>query len=252
MDPGIAQQKTMHLVVDLGNTFSKIAWFDENRLVETQNKVSYEVLLEKLRQLEHVPQRAIVSSTSGPASEIAQILTQQNYPVVLLDAQTPVPIKKNYETPQTLGTDRVAAAVGAHFLHPNRNCLIIDLGTCITYDLLDADGVFQGGVISPGLRMRFEALKTFTKRLPFIEPDGIVPPLIGKNTASAMQSGVMNGLVAELNGMVAQYEQQIPHLTVLVCGGDAPFFESSLKHSIFAVPNLVLIGLNRILQYNNH
>ena len=86
----------MHLIVDLGNTFSKIAWFDENRLVETQYKLPYEVLLEKLRQLEHVPQRAIVSSTGSPASEIAQILTQQNYPVVLLDAQTPVPIKKNY------------------------------------------------------------------------------------------------------------------------------------------------------------
>ena len=242
----------VNLIIDLGNTFSKLAWFEDQTLVESHTKIPYEALLELLSQTTTPPQNAIVSSTSHGSEEILAVLSQQNCQTLLLDAQTPVPIQKNYDTPQTLGSDRVAAAVGANTLYPAQNCLVIDMGTCITYDLMDAAGVFQGGIISLGLRMRFAAMQTFTTRLPLIEADGIIPPLIGKNTTHAMQSGVMNGMAAELNGIIAQYHQLIPDLRILVCGGDAPFFESSLKHSIFAEPNLVLVGLNRILQYNNH
>ena len=241
-----------NLIIDLGNTFSKLAWFEDQTLVESHTKIPYEALLKLLSQTTTPPQSAIVSSTGQGSKEILGILEQKNCRALLLDANTPVPIQKNYDTPHTLGTDRVAAAVGAQVLYPASNCLIIDMGTCITYDLLDAAGVFQGGIISPGLRMRFAAMQTFTKRLPLIEADGIIPPLVGKNTAHAMKSGVMNGMLAELDGIITRYHQQIPDLKTLVCGGDAPFFESSLKHSIFAVPNLVLVGLNRILQYNNH
>jgi type III pantothenate kinase len=134
-------------------------------------------------------------------------------------------------------------------LFPEQNVLVVDMGTSITYDLLDSLGTFQGGLISPGVRMRFKALHTFTKRLPLFDPEKD-PGFIGKSTKQAMQSGVMNGTLAEIEGIINRYRHEIPSLCVVLCGGDLPFFESSLKPPIFAVPELVLIGLNRILTYN--
>ena len=121
--------------------------------------------------------------------------------------------------------------------------------TLITYELLDKNGVFQGGLISPGMRMRFSALHTFTKRLPLVEPEND-SVFIGKSTLQSMQSGVVNGILAEIEGIIERYRHETSTLCVVTCGGDAPFFESKLKHPIFAVPELVLIGLNRILLYN--
>jgi type III pantothenate kinase len=161
----------------------------------------------------------------------------------------PVPLVKDYDTPETLGADRVAAAVGATVLFPDEELVVIDMGTCITYDYVDRREHFQGGLISPGMRMRFQAMHTFTLRLPLIEAIE-VPSLIGKSTRHAMQSGVMNGLIAEINGIVDAYRSQSPNCRVVLCGGDVPFFESLLKPPIFVVSELVLIGLNRILQYN--
>jgi type III pantothenate kinase len=169
--------------------------------------------------------------------------------VYVLDYRLPVPVTNGYATPETLGMDRLAAVVGATALHPGRPCLVVDLGTCITYDLVDAAGYYHGGGISPGLRMRFRAMHTFTARLPLIEPEPHAA-LIGTSTRTAMQSGVVNGLVAELEGMMSRYGAQFPPLTTILCGGDALFFETQLKGIIFVVPELVLLGLNRILLYN--
>ncbi|MFN3489476.1 MAG: type III pantothenate kinase, partial [Emticicia sp.] len=185
-----------------------------------------------------------------------------------LNPETPVPIKKHYETPQTLGADRLAGAVGANFLFPNQNVLIIDMGTAIKYDYVSGIGAFEGGIISLGMRIRFEALHTFTKRLPLVEAEGI-PDLIGKNTKACIQSGVINAIIAEANGIIENY-LKLGNCQVILCGGDASFFESQIKKPTFAVdlsndsnqiapnaifsiqniPNLTLIGLNRILQYN--
>jgi type III pantothenate kinase len=236
----------MNIVVDSGNTYSKIGWFSGNKLIRYEMRLGFTELIERI-QLE-LPDRMIYSSVNRPLSEFLEAL-DRDIPVLNLTGETPVPVKKNYETPHTLGADRVAAACGAHWMFPEQNVLVVDMGTSITYDLLDSLGTFQGGLISPGVRMRFKALHTFTKRLPLFDPEKD-PGFIGKSTKQAMQSGVMNGTLAEIEGIINRYRHEIPSLCVVLCGGDLPFFESSLKPPIFAVPELVLIGLNRILTYN--
>jgi type III pantothenate kinase len=252
--------------IDIGNTSAKIGFFAENNLVEIQKGVSINDLKE-LILLKNV-KNLIVSSVTKSQNELEDFFEPLPINKLFLHPSTEIPIKKNYETPQTLGADRIAGAVGANFLFPNQNILIIDMGTAIKYDYVSANNSFEGGIISPGMRIRFEALHTFTKRLPLVEANGI-PDLIGKNTTTCIQSGVINGIIAELNGMVENYKK-LGKFRVILCGGDAPFFESQIKKPTFAVqftyeanqiaenaifsiehiPNLTLIGLNRILQYN--
>ncbi|GAB4046881.1 type III pantothenate kinase [Spirosoma litoris] len=236
------------LVIDWGNTSLKVGWFVGSMLVETGRYASPDELVIALanRTSEHV----LVSSTSRPADEIRTRLVGLQTDFWVLDSQTPIPIRKAYDTPNTLGADRVAAAVGAMTLFPDQDCLILDLGTCLTADLIDRDAVFQGGLISPGLHMRFRAMHEQTARLPLVDSAEEWPDLTAKNTRAAMQSGVMNGLAFELNGIIEVYRQERPDIRVILCGGDAPAFESRLKQPIFAVPELVLTGLNRILRYN--
>jgi len=239
----------MNVAIDWGNSSVKAGWFKNGQLVEARHQLSVQDLAVLLDQ--QPPRAVIVSSTNRPG---AQLRDQLNLPPqtvwIGLDSQTPVPIEKQYDTPHTLGTDRVAAAVGATVVLRDEARLVIDLGTCITYDYVDEAAVFRGGMISPGFRMRFRAMHSFTERLPLVEPEETQPPLLGKNTRQAMQGGVINGLRAELNGIMEAHRQNNPNLKVLLCGGDAPFFESSLKPPIFVVPELVLIGLNRILEHN--
>ena len=248
----------MNLVIDWGNSSLKTAWFEGDALTATSHYESPDALLADFAirlANRRGPQSVLVSSTNRSADEIRTRLTGLGSQVQVLDAQTPVPIRKAYDTPHTLGTDRVAAAVGAMALFPGQNCLVFDLGTCLTADLVDQEGTFQGGLISPGLRMRFRAMHEQTARLPLIEiaideSDRGWPGLTAKNTRQAMQSGVVNGLLFEMNGIIETYRSEYPDLVVLVCGGDAPVFESRLKEPIFAIPELVLVGLNRILRYN--
>lgn len=247
-----------NLVIDWGNTSLKTGWFADDILEETDRYPNPEALVTALAN--RLVTQVIVSSTSRPAEEIKERLAGINTGFAVFDSQTPVPLRKAYDTPTTLGADRVAAAVGAISLFPGQDCLILDLGTCLTADLIDRDSVFQGGLISPGLRMRFRAMHEQTARLPLIETPadwsgldwtGLTwPGLTAKNTQSALQSGVMNGLAFELTGIVESYRRERPGLVVLLCGGDAPAFESRIKPPIFVVPELVLMGLNRILRYN--
>ena len=236
----------MNVVVDSGNTYSKIGWFSDDQLVRYETRLSFMELIELIRA--ELPERIMYSSVNRSLDEFLVAL-DRNLAVHNLTGLTPVPIRKDYETPHTLGADRVAAACGASWMFPGKDVLVIDMGTSITYDLVDREGVFRGGLISPGVRMRFNALHTFTKRLPLFDPE-IEPEFIGKSTKNAIQSGVMNGTLAEIEGIIERYRNEIQSLCVVICGGDVPFFESSLKPPIFAVPELVLIGLNRILTYN--
>jgi type III pantothenate kinase len=236
----------MNAAIDLGNTFAKIGFFDENNLIEVKKGLSLDELKEVIA-LNNV-KNLIVSSVTRPQNELEEIFKNFSFKKIFLNPTTPLPIKKNYETPQTLGSDRLAGAVGANFVFPEQNCLIIDMGTAIKYDYVSADGTFQGGIISPGMRIRFESLHTFTKRLPLVEAHEI-PDLIGKSTIGCIQSGVVNGIIAEANGMIENYKE-LGDIQVILCGGDAPFFESRIKKPTFALSNLVLIGLNRILLYN--
>lgn len=241
----------MNLSIDLGNTYAKTGLFSEGKLVETNWNLTYQELIEYVESVH--PQNIMASSVSYSEEQLMSDFSKTTSNIHLLKNTTPVPISKLYDTPETLGADRIAAAIGAKVLYPQDNCIVIDMGTCITYDLVDASNNFQGGIISPGVRMRFKAMNTFTKRLPLLEPDGIpegIPSLIGKNTKHAMQSGVMNGLLAEINGLIEAYGKVLTNINVILCGGDATYFANRIKYPNFVVPELVLIGLNRILEYN--
>ncbi|SOD80122.1 type III pantothenate kinase [Spirosoma fluviale] len=241
-----------YLVIDWGNSRLKTGWFAGPNLIDVGLYNSVDAVLGDFR--ERPVKNVLVSSTSRSGDEIRYQLTEMGTNVWILDSQTPVPIRKAYDTPSTLGADRVAGAVGATTLFPSQDCLILDLGTCLTADVVDRDSVFQGGLISPGVHMRFRAMHEQTARLPLVDvPVDLAeawPVLTAKNTRQAMQSGVLNGLALEMNGLIENYRRERPGIVVLLCGGDASSFESRLKPPIFVVPELVLIGLNRILRYN--
>ncbi len=235
------------IAIDVGNTRTKYAVFAGSMLIAINTLEKPENLAEVL--VYHEIKKAIISSVRHLDQEVKQLSVLDK--VIELTAATPVPIINKYGTPQTLGMDRLAGVVGACALYPKQNALVIDAGTCITFDFIDRDQTYYGGSISPGLAMRFKAMHTFTGKLPLVEQtktDNM--PLIGRNTIECLTSGVFNGTVAEVNGLIVEYKKQFPDLITIVCGGDAPFFEKNLKARIFAEPNLVLIGLNHILNYN--
>jgi type III pantothenate kinase len=236
----------MNLVIDYGNSTAKAGLFDHQLLVKKESFSSAEELQ---RFLQDIPtENIMVSSVNVPAEQVASwSLTSKKK--IILNHSLPLPIVNLYATPTTLGADRLAGVCGAQQLFPREHCLIIDAGTCITYDFLDKEGKYHGGGISPGLTMRFKAVHTFTAKLPLVSPAENVP-LIGNSTESCIQSGVIHGVVAEIRGVINQYVKKFEGLRVILCGGDTVFFENQLKASIFASPELVLIGLNSILNYN--
>jgi type III pantothenate kinase len=169
--------------------------------------------------------------------------------LVELTADTPLPFHNRYATPATLGKDRLAGIAGAYARFPAQNCLVIDAGTCITYDVLTAAGDFIGGNISPGIGLRFRALPVFTAGLPLVQP-GEMSGTLGNSTESAIRNGVQLGALLEVEGVIARMRGEWDKLNVLLTGGDADFFAKNLKTLIFANPDLVLEGLNKILNYN--
>jgi type III pantothenate kinase len=236
----------MNLVVDSGNTRIKIGLFKDRELIMKKSFLNLTELKDFMiaTNADHV----LVSSVNHDPAEILSWSNSTGKKISL----TPLlrlPIRITYQTPHTLGMDRLAAVCGAQDLFPNRNCLIIDAGTCINYELLDNHNVYHGGAISPGIAMRFEAMHTFTARLPLVSAKEDIE-LIGNTTETCLQSGVMNGVLEEVKGIIKKYQVLYPELTVILCGGDYPFFENRLKPAIFVAPELVLIGLNRILSYH--
>ena len=239
----------MNLVIDYGNSSAKVGIFDHLKLNEKYVFTEVVTLQDFLKK--SAVENFIISSVNADAVEISSWAIHAKKKLILHHA-LPLPIKKFYATPETLGVDRLAGVCGGHQLFPEHNCLVIDAGTCITYDFVDREGNYHGGSISPGLTMRFQAVNTFTAKLPLVHPVAN-PALIGNSTESCIQSGVINGLLEEIDGIIEQYKKKFDDLQVILCGGDALFFENKLKAAIFAVPELVLSGLNSILIYNvNH
>jgi type III pantothenate kinase len=192
---------------------------------------------------------AIVSSVKGyPIPGSARLKRYLNQ-YIELDPYTPLPIKNSYRTPDSLGKDRLAAVIGGNSIFPGSNILIIDAGTAITYDFIKADGTYIGGNISPGLKMRFQALHQYTNQLPLLKREANFE-LLGRDTHEAIVSGVQNGIVFELNQYIAALSNQNQNLHIILTGGDSKFFDNKLKYPIFVEPNLVLLGLNKILKYN--
>jgi type III pantothenate kinase len=239
----------MNLCIDVGNSHIKAAWFDADQLVAFFEFNTQKELTRWLQQIDSQLDYAIVCSVTQSAAVIRDILSNYFRTAFALTYLLPLPISNRYETAHTLGMDRLAGAAGAYHLFPGRNCLVIDAGTCIKYEFIDKNANYWGGSISPGLRMRFRALHEFTASLPQLEPLSN-PDLLGRNTQQALQSGVINGMLAEIEGIISRYSEKLIDLQIILTGGDAPFFEGKMKSTIFAAPRLVLIGLNSILQHN--
>lgn len=238
----------MNLIIDTGNTRTKIAVFDGGKI---KTFAAFENLApEDLAEISsgQAITHCIISSVKDIDQYIVHFLKPRYY-LIILDAATPLPIKNLYETPETLGKDRIAAAVAACHQFPGSDVLVVDAGTAITYDLILGGKTYMGGGISPGLDMRFKALNAFTGKLPLIS-DISPAPLTGANTTDSIRSGVINGAVSEIEGTISMYRQKYPSLEVILTGGNHYFFDKQLKIKTFAAPNLVLEGLNIILEYN--
>ncbi len=240
----------MKLIIDFGNTFIKVAVFRQYIIIKQYQFSKIEISdIEKITEAYPQIKSVIVSSVVQYSDEIKKYLGSR-YSFVELDSNTPIPIINNYKSPKTLGKDRIAAVVAASTLYPNKHVLVIDAGTCITYDLITDKREYYGGSISPGINMRFKALHELTSNLPYVEPNK-VDYLIGSNTEESILSGVYNGLINEIDGIIWSYKENYENLTVILSGGDYIYFDKRLKNNIFALPNIVMIGLNIILEFND-
>jgi len=235
------------LIIDIGNTAVKLALFKDKELVSAT--AIGDCNLKNVLSFVGVQfiSGAIISSVKELNKEIEKIIN--HFDALFLVENTPVPITIAYKTPHTLGRDRIAAVVGASVLFPKQDVLVFDAGTCLTIDFINKEKVYKGGRISPGITMRFKALHTFTDKLPLVQQEKRVAS-IGYDTNSSISSGVQQGILAEVKLIISEYKSQNPTTISVVTGGDYFFFEKELKNSIFANPNLVLIGLNEILDYN--
>lgn len=239
----------MDLVIDVGNTLQKIAIFGNNDTIVdffVQNNPDincFEKLFSK-----YTIKRAIISSVGKLDSSVIEWIRQHTQ-TLIFSSKCQLPITLNYSTPQTLGTDRIAAAVGAYSLFPENDVLSIMAGTCLVTDFINSNGEYLGGSISPGLEMRLKSLNTFTAKLPLVELTKI-DFTTGNSTENSILSGVINGIVFEIDGFIAKYSELYPDLKVILSGGNSELLQNYLKKSIFAAQNPVLIGLHKILKLN--
>ncbi len=244
-----------HLIVDMGNTSVKVALMREGEAVARATADDFSTAL-----LERIPEpvdRAIVSSTRGDGRTAAEALERMGIPTLRFTPSTPVPIEIGYLTPETLGRDRVAAAVGAADRYPEDDLLIIDCGTAVTVDRVErrpnGGHRFVGGFISPGAWLRFRALNDYTAALPLLGPEGWEEEASnapGRTTAEAVKRGVMTGLQMEIEGHIETSRQKNQKIRVIFTGGEAKYFVKRIKNTIFANRDLVFQGLDRILAYN--
>jgi type III pantothenate kinase len=239
----------MNLVIDIGNTAAKIAVFKDNRIIEVvhDSKESLDRLFDISQK--YKIDKAIVASVIELNEKIKGQLASLTFPLIFLDEHTSLPIVNKYRTPETLGYDRIAGAVGSMAQYPDRDILVIDSGTAITYDFINSKGEYLGGNISPGIQMRFKALHDFTDRLPLVKSEGQVLEY-GVDTESAIRSGIMKGVEYEIRGYIENLYKENDKLLFFLTGGEKISFETSVKSIIFVDEFLVLKGLNIILNYN--
>ena len=246
----------MEIVIDQGNTRIKIALFHNDDIIEIKtfdNNESIDVntMLNNL-ELKYPGNGTIDLGLFSSVGKINQNFVREmgsRIRLLILDPSLSIPVNIKYSSPETLGHDRIALAVAAHAKFPGHDVLVIDAGTCITCDFIEKAGKYLGGSISPGISMRFNALHTFTTNLPLVTQTK-TPELIGDSTVKSIQSGVINGVKAEVMGFIEQYKSLYPSLIVVFTGGDLNYFDKNTKNNIFAIPNLVLLGLKEILEYN--
>ena len=244
----------MNLIIDIGNTQIKAALFENHQLVKlfTSSKPEIDFIKEIFSQTDKI-QNAIVSSVRKSPEELVSFLKQQCGKAIFFNSEIAIPLENLYESKSTLGYDRLAACVGAYGNHPNQNLLVIDAGTAITFDFVNDKAQYIGGCISPGLKMRFRALHEFTQKLPELSQNDDFH-LIGKNTNDAIVSGVQNGLLFEVDAYINNLKNAHRNIEVIFTGGDAPFLVKSINNNAILAPEIVLEGLNKILEFNllNH
>lgn len=239
----------VNLLIDVGNTAIKAACFRERQLiraVRASRNDAQELEEALLKLIPSEPKRAFISNVAHGQPELEAFLVRAEIPFSYFTPETAIPIENKYETPETLGRDRISNAVAASIIFPNKPVVIIDAGTCIKFDFITRKGEYFGGSIAPGIDMRFRALHEFTARLPLLNRTDTVY-LIGKNTREAIQSGVINGALAEVKGVLEQYQMTHKDLQVIITGGDFALLERNLKTSVQPEPWLTLKGLNEIL-----
>ena len=233
----------MNLIIDIGNTLVKYAVFNNDQLVE----------ILKTSEIETGKVNTLIKEFDIKNVIISSVRKEMNWnldvEVIHLSHKTSLPINLNYKTPETLGKDRIANIVAVSEEYPNKNAVVIDAGTCITYDFINKNKEYLGGRISPGLEMRYKSLNEFTELLPKLSVSG-ESKFIGDDTESSIFSGVEQGVLSEVDSLISVFRKENEDLIVVVTGGDTFFFENALKNSIFADQNLVLKGLNIILKYN--
>lgn len=241
----------MNLIIDIGNTCVKLVCFNEGKVVEEQRTDKDDAVALQSFCSRYPFSRGICSSVSDISEEYSAALSSLPFSMMEFKSGiTRVPIINKYDTPLTLGSDRLAAVVGANWLQPGRDVLVIDIGTCVTFDFINSIGEYLGGNISPGPTMRLKALNHFTARLPFVERRGDTPDF-GTDTTTAIRSGVMNGIKYEIEGYIHSFLAKYPQLFVYLTGGVHLNLQFSENLSIFADDFIVPKGLNRILEYNN-
>ncbi len=241
----------MNLIIDAGNTFVKIGVFDKSQIVykETIEHHNFIEAIAKVKNEYASITHAIISSVSDLKHSSMEYL-KNRFNTLVVDHLVEMPFKNLYKTPNTLGIDRLALVAAAVDQFPKENVLIIDAGTCITYDFKNSDEEYLGGAIAPGIRLRYTSLNNFTAKLPLLNPK-YPKNHVGDSTKEAIHSGVINGILYEINGVVEEYCNIYPDLTVILTGGDAHFLSKRLKNGIFATSNFLLEGLNYILAFNN-
>ncbi|WP_461450773.1 type III pantothenate kinase [Mucilaginibacter sp.] len=243
-----------NLVIDIGNTNTKIAVFEQDELADVTFYQNQDVQIQDFLNNNKI-HKAIISSVKKEQAAWETVLSKK-FKVVYFNTAMSTGIKNHYLTPNTLGPDRLAGVIGAAHAYPAQNNLVIDGGTCITYDFVDADLNYYGGSISPGLKMRYKALNYYTTALPVVDEDRNYNKVSGDNTKNAITSGVQNGIKYELEGFINSYKQDKKQLNIILTGGDSIFFDTLLKNSIFAPyiknePYLVLKGLNAAITKHN-
>jgi type III pantothenate kinase len=241
---------SINLCIDWGNTLVKASIFNNDEIISSKSFTEADAQHEILSLInEHHPSKAILSAVVDNAILVEQLVKEHVKSFIKLDSRTTLPIINAYTTAGTLGTDRVALATAAYMLNPGKNSLVISLGTCITYNFVQKNRTFRGGAISPGMQMRLKAMHSFTDKLPEVSADGELL-LLGYDTETCMRSGAIFGMVAEIDGMIREFESQYPDFNAVLTGGDAALFAGKLKNRIFADADLLMKGLNLILNYN--
>ena len=239
----------MILVIDVGNSRIKAAVFEGTMVLEIfvfkkiELKKKIENILKKFQKVSD-----LVISSVGDVDKEAFLAFESEVKVSFISNTDSFPFENKYSTPKTLGIDRMVLAAGAVLKFPNQNRLVIDAGTCVTYDFIDDKNNYLGGAIAPGLRLRYESLHNYTAKLPLLALEN-PKNMIGNSTSDSIHSGVVNGLVYEMDGFIEEYKTQYSNFIIILTGGDTDFLAKRLKNTIFANSNFLLESLNQTFQY---